>query len=94
MRIQFGPVLAKGASERKVQGHLRRSYQSCKTHKLNNDESTNSIKDTASLPQAVIEELGHGLGECAGKDLGRVSHTEAKHNVEEETSEIREKHGK
>lgn len=62
-------------------------------HELDDDQTRNREEHTTALAEAVIEDLGDRLGHGRGEDFVRVAHTEAEHNVEQETSDIGKQHG-
>ena len=70
------------------------THHCCKTDKLDDDKSTDCEEDSTSLAKTVVEELCHGLVDRACEDGGRITHTEAKHNIEQETRKICEQHSK
>jgi len=65
----------------------------CEAHEFDDDQTSDGEEDAACLAEAVVEDLSDGLVDWAGENRRRVAHAEAKDDIEEETSEIREEHG-
>ena len=86
-------LAVKNISMRKRRWWEARSYQSRKADKLDDNESGYCEEDSASFAETVVEQLGDWLVNWTGKNFRWVTHTEAEHNVEQETGNICEQHG-
>lgn len=71
---------------------MEKTYHGCKADKFDYDEAADCEEDSTTLTKAVIENLRNWLGERACENCGWIAHTEAQHNVEEETSKVGEEH--
>jgi hypothetical protein len=66
----------------------------CEAHELEDEESADGVEDSTRLSETVVKDLGNWLDNWAGENLGWVTHAKAQDDVEEETSNVGEEHGK
>ena len=70
----------------------RNTYKCCEADKFDDNKTTNGEEDATGFPKAIVKNHGHGLG-CA-QYFGNITQAETQYNVEQESSDVGEQHGK